>query len=89
MTYSQLTAPVDTLWTIDPGLGRLADHGGPTMTHALLPTSPAINAGNNVTGVPVDQRGAGFVRVIGANIDIGAFEFDIDDVLLADGFDRP
>ena len=29
---------------IDPQLGPLADNGGPTMTHALLPGSPAIDA---------------------------------------------
>lgn len=30
----------------DPLLGPLADNGGPTRTHALLPGSPAINAGD-------------------------------------------
>ena len=30
---------------IDPLLGPLADNGGPTPTHALLPGSPAIDAG--------------------------------------------
>jgi hypothetical protein len=29
---------------IDPRLAPLADNGGPTMTHALLPASPAIDA---------------------------------------------
>ncbi len=61
-------------------LGPLADNGGPTLTHALLPGSPAINAGDpaamaGVGGVPVnDQRGAPFTRVYGGRIDIGAFE---------------
>jgi hypothetical protein len=33
---------------VDPALvlGPLADNGGPTKTHALLPNSPAINAGD-------------------------------------------
>ncbi|MEW5989035.1 MAG: choice-of-anchor Q domain-containing protein, partial [Chloroflexota bacterium] len=31
---------------IDPLLGPLQDNGGPTWTHALLPGSPAIDAGN-------------------------------------------
>jgi len=31
---------------IDPLLGSLADNGGPTLTHALLAGSPAINAGD-------------------------------------------
>src|SRR6266478_131593 len=30
----------------DPMLGPLQDNGGPTLTHALLPGSPAIDAGN-------------------------------------------
>jgi hypothetical protein len=30
----------------DPLLGPLADNGGPTLTHALLPGSPAIDAGH-------------------------------------------
>ena len=28
-------------------LGPFADNGGPTLTHTLLPGSPAIDAGNN------------------------------------------
>jgi CSLREA domain-containing protein len=31
---------------LDPKVGSLADNGGPTQTHALLPGSPAIDAGN-------------------------------------------
>lgn len=31
--------------TDDPKLGALADNGGPTQTHALLPGSPAIDSG--------------------------------------------
>src|SRR5262249_51007134 len=31
----------------NPGLGVLANYGGPTPTHALLVGSPAINAGSN------------------------------------------
>ena len=85
--WSGIPAPADTLYTIDPKLGPLTDNGGPTYTHALRPTSPAINAGNNITGVPVDQRGTGFARVIGANVDIGAFEFNVDDLIFADDFD--
>ena len=45
------------------------NNGGPTATHALLPGSPAINAGPN--GTPAtDQRGIAYV---GAP-DLGAFE---------------
>jgi hypothetical protein len=58
----------------DPLLGPLADNGGPTWTHALLPGSPAINAGSNPANLTTDQRGAGFPRVFGSAADIGAFE---------------
>jgi hypothetical protein len=48
------------------------------MTHALLPGSPAINAGPVpvpiFTGNANDQRGAGFARVANGRVDIGAFE---------------
>nr|WP_303652440.1 choice-of-anchor Q domain-containing protein [Paludisphaera mucosa] len=56
----------------DPLLGPLADNGGPTWTMALLPGSPAVDAGAAVTGVAVDQRGV--TRPKGAAPDIGAYE---------------
>ncbi len=56
----------------------LKDNGGPTKTHALLPDSIAINAGDNSVatdaGLTTDQRGTGFERVIDGLVDIGAFE---------------
>jgi hypothetical protein len=60
----------------NPGLLPLADNGGPTRTHALAPGSPAIDAGDTAAaaGLSSDQRGAPFVRVFGAAVDIGAFE---------------
>ncbi len=60
-----------------PGLGALADNGGPTETIALLPGSPAIDKGNNSlipAGLDTDQRGTGFVRIFNGTVDIGAFE---------------
>jgi beta-glucanase (GH16 family) len=57
---------------LDPQLGGLADNGGPTLTHALLPTSPAIDAAHPATCPPTDQRG--LARPQGAACDIGAFE---------------
>ncbi len=60
-----------------PGLGTLANNGGPTQTFALLAGSPAIDAGNNSlipSGVTTDQRGPGFARISGTSVDIGAFE---------------
>jgi hypothetical protein len=55
----------------DPKLGPLADNGGPTLTHALMAGSPAINAGVSC-GLAVDQRY--FPR--DAQCDIGAYEFN-------------
>jgi hypothetical protein len=67
---------------LDPAL---ALHGGPTQTHALVPGSPAIDAGGpdclDATGSPlaIDQRGR--PRLVDgdedgtAACDIGAFEF--------------
>jgi hypothetical protein len=70
-----LTGPGDQINT-DPVLGPLQDNGGPTFTHALLPGSPGINAGNpGFTPPPFfDQRGPGFDRVANGRIDIGSFE---------------
>lgn len=70
-----LTGPGDQINT-DPMLGPLQDNGGPTFTHALLPGSPAINAGNpNFSPPPsYDQRGNPFVRVYNGRIDIGSLE---------------
>lgn len=62
---------------VNPELGSLANNGGPTETEALLPGSPAIDSGNNLiipSGVMTDQRGAGFARIFGGTVDIGAFE---------------
>ncbi len=68
----------------NPGLdpNGLQNNGGPTQTIALLPGSPAIDAGSNAlavdptTGLPLttDQRGAGFPRIVNGTVDIGAFE---------------
>jgi hypothetical protein len=63
---------------IDPLLEPLADNGGPTLTHALLPGSPAIDAGNNAYATDWDQRGPGYPRVVNGIIDIGAFEVQQD-----------
>jgi predicted outer membrane repeat protein len=67
-----------TLIGVNPLLGALASNGGPTMTHALLPGSPAINTGPDpvpsFTGNAFDQRGPGFARVVNGRVDIGAYE---------------
>jgi hypothetical protein len=73
-----LTGPGDQINT-DPMLGPLQDNGGPTFTHALLPGSPAIDAGDPSFAPPpsFDQRGPGFDRVSGSRIDIGSFEVQV------------
>ena len=62
------------LKNVNPHLGPLADNGGPTMTHALLADSPAVDAGNNAGAPSTDQRGEPFVRIANGMIDIGAYE---------------
>jgi hypothetical protein len=71
------------LYGLDPKLGPLADHGGPTPTHALRFDSPAIDAGHSGSAA-TDQRG--LPRPVddpstpnaggGDGCDIGAYESD-------------
>lgn len=60
----------------DPILGPLQNNGGPTLTYALLPGSPAIDAGDpNFTPPPLyDQRDFGYLRLYNNRVDIGSFE---------------
>ncbi len=62
------------LVNVNPLLGPLQNNGGPTQTMALLPGSPAIDAGDNTNAPAYDQRGPGFPRIVDGTIDIGAFE---------------
>ncbi len=67
----------------NPGLMPLGNYGGPVQTMALLPTSPAINAGNDTLAIdPItsqilggDARGAS--RFNSGPVDIGAFEIQV------------
>lgn len=55
----------------------LTDHGGPTLTHALLPGSPAIDripSGANGCGTDVTSDQRGIARPQGLGCDIGAYE---------------
>jgi predicted outer membrane repeat protein len=76
--------------TIGDILFSLGNNGGPTQTHALPITSPALDAGlvtslpadthdldgdtNTTEPIPFDQRGAGFPRQF-QSLDIGAIEY--------------
>ena len=62
----------------DPLLGPLADNGGPTLTMALLPGSPAIDAGTSACAA-TDQRGV--TRPQGAACEIGAYEYEYQPVI--------
>jgi hypothetical protein len=77
--------PTDTLRD-DPQLLTLGFNGGPTQTHAISPTSPARDKGNNTAGFTTDQRSSPFSRVYGPAADIGAFEYAPDEIF-ADSFD--
>jgi len=72
-----------------PRLKPLADNGGPTLTHALISGSPAIDAGNNNGILDWDQRIDGFPRIYGASADIGAVEWQgaVDDSIFRSAFE--
>ncbi|ELR96873.1 choice-of-anchor Q domain-containing protein [Gloeocapsa sp. PCC 73106] len=84
--FTETTDQINT----DAKLNPLADNGGFTQTHLPQMDSPAIDAGNQEslprdvndldgdgnTTEPIlfDQRGVGFNRVVGSELDIGAVE---------------
>ncbi|MCB8948413.1 MAG: hypothetical protein H6653_10405 [Ardenticatenaceae bacterium] len=76
-TRCAFTATGDLQLT-DPLLAPLGDYGGPTLTHALSPSSPAIDAGSNTACPSTDQRG--ITRPVDGDnnatavCDMGAFE---------------
>lgn len=81
-----------------PMLGPLQDNGGRSWTHALLPGSPAIDAGGVSDFLHTDQREydcdvpgvpicVSFERWVGPAVDIGSFEFGSPDRLFTNGFD--
>ncbi len=70
---------------LDPQIGLLADNGGNIPTHALLNTSPAIDAGDNSSSIdrrgnpqPIDQRG--YNRIVNSTVDMGSFEYNAQPV---------
>lgn len=66
------TLPGDQTNVSNPMLGFLTNNGGKTETHALLPNSPALDAGHPTACAGTDQRGV--QRPSGAACDIGAYE---------------
>ena len=66
-----------------PGLSWLRDNGGLTATHVPLFGSPVLNAGDPLSFEQFDQRGT--ARPIGALPDIGAVEFEPDNLNLCNG----
>jgi hypothetical protein len=77
----QVTAPTDRPGT-DPMLGPLQKNGGPTLTHALLPSSPGLDAipwGTNGCGTMLfsDQRWQARPQAAGGACDIGAYEVTV------------
>ncbi len=62
----------------------LADNGGPTLTHKLLPGSNALDTGSNPSCPATDQRG--FARPFNVVCDIGAYEESNYDVVIDGDF---
>ncbi len=64
----------------DPLIGPLEDNGGPTLTHKLLPGSPAIDHAMDTAGLITDQRNFPRPRDGSwdniSDMDIGAYEAD-------------
>lgn len=74
------TATTGDQFNTNPFIDTLGDNGGSTLTHALLPNSPAIDGGNSSLipiDITTDQRGIGFSRIMDAAVDVGAFEASI------------
>jgi predicted outer membrane repeat protein len=76
------TASTDKQNAGDPGLGALADNGGPTQTRLPQSGSPLIDAipsdscqADGASGISADQRGVS--RPQGAGCDIGAVEVEV------------
>ncbi|MGH8173871.1 MAG: choice-of-anchor Q domain-containing protein [Rhodanobacteraceae bacterium] len=81
---TSLPPPPDTIW--GPSLlGPLADNGGITPTHALMTGSFAVDFGDMppIGSFTNDQRGIGFSRLSGGEVDVGAFESDPDRIFIS------
>ena len=67
---------VGDLSNTSPMLDALGYYGGPTLVVGLLPSSPAVDAGDDAACPATDQRGVS--RDQGMRCDIGAFELESD-----------
>jgi hypothetical protein len=76
------TAPL----TANPLLSALGNYGGSTDTLALLPGSPALDAGTAVAGVTTDERG---VTRSQSAPDLGAFESQGFNLSVTGGNNQP
>jgi hypothetical protein len=76
-----MAVATDHQWA-DPLVAAPAPNGGPTWTMALLPGSPAVDAGTSTGAPATDQRG----MARQAAPDIGAFEVS-SDLIFVDGFE--
>ena len=71
---------------LGPLLAPLGNYGGPTQPMALLPGSPAIDAGSDAliaAGIATDQRG--LARIVDGVVDIGAFESNLFTMVATSG----
>ena len=81
---------------VNPLLEPLRNNGGQTDTMALIPASPAVDAGNPcvvnafcpLNNPPVllltdQRRDASFPRLIGNSVDIGAYELKVPEPVIA------
>jgi hypothetical protein len=75
--HNQIGTPTSP---IDPQFSPLGYDGGPTQTFALIPGSPAHNAGDPGTSLTTDQRG--LPRVVAGSADFGAFQTQANPILV-------
>ncbi len=72
--FSATTSAGDVLNPASAKVNGLGGNGGPTQTMSLQSGSPAIDAGDTTAAIgSTDQRGE--ARIVGAAVDIGAYEF--------------
>ena len=74
-----LNADISDILGAAPQLGPLADNDGPTRTHALMESSPAVDAGaltdcSDENGAPLETDQRNLPREAGDFCDIGAYE---------------